>query len=64
MRLDELFRIELSEDGLIVPGVNTTQDVQPGETARQAKKHGNVVNDGGIPPTLQSNGKFAPPKST
>jgi hypothetical protein len=28
----------LSEDGKIVPGVNTTVDVKPGETERQAKK--------------------------
>ena len=29
---------ELTEDGRIVKGVNTTPDVQPGETERQAKK--------------------------
>ena len=29
---------ELAEDGRIVKGVNTTPDVQPGETERQAKK--------------------------
>jgi hypothetical protein len=29
---------ELFEDGKIVPGVNTTVDVKPGETERQAKK--------------------------
>jgi len=28
----------ISEDGRIVPGVNTTVDVKPGETERQAKK--------------------------
>jgi len=28
----------LAEDGKIVPGVNTTVDVKPGETERQAKK--------------------------
>ena len=28
----------LAEDGRIVPGVNTTVDVKPGETERQAKK--------------------------
>jgi hypothetical protein len=28
----------LSEDGRIVPGVNTTVDVKPGETERQARK--------------------------
>ena len=34
MRLYEI----LAEDGRIVPGVNTTVDVQPGETERQARK--------------------------
>ena len=29
---------DLTEDGVIVKGVNTTPDVQPGETERQAKK--------------------------
>ena len=29
---------DLTEDGRIVKGVNTTPDVQPGETERQAKK--------------------------
>ena len=33
MKITELF-----EDGVIVPGVNTTPDVKPGETERQAKK--------------------------
>ena len=28
----------ISEDGVIVPGVNTTVDVKPGETERQAAK--------------------------
>lgn len=28
----------INEDGVIVPGVNTTPDVKPGETERQAKK--------------------------
>lgn len=28
----------IKEDGVIVPGVNTTPDVKPGETERQAKK--------------------------
>ena len=28
----------LVEDGVIVPGVNTTVDVKPGETERQARK--------------------------
>jgi hypothetical protein len=31
----------INEDGVIVPGVNTTVDVKPGETERQAAKFGN-----------------------
>ena len=31
----------IKEDGVIVPGVNTTVDVKPGETERQAAKFGN-----------------------
>ena len=31
----------VKEDGVIVPGVNTTVDVKPGETERQAAKFGN-----------------------
>ena len=34
------------EDGKIVPGVNTTVDVQPGETERQAKKLFPMNKDG------------------
>lgn len=37
MRINEI----LHEEGVIVPGVNTTVDVQPGETERQAAKFGN-----------------------
>ena len=37
---------ELAEDGKIVPGVNTTVDVQPGETERQAKKLFPMNKDG------------------
>ena len=52
------FLIEL---GKIVPGVNTTVDINPDSTVVQAKKFGNRVDKGGIPPKLQSNGKFDPP---
>ena len=38
--------------GKIVPGVNTTPDVKPGETARQAAKFGNKVDGTGRPPEL------------
>jgi hypothetical protein len=57
MRLEEMFVSKLFELGTIVPGVNTTPDVKPGETPRQAIKFGNKVDDGGIPPIMQTNGK-------
>jgi hypothetical protein len=46
----------LSEAGVgkIVKGVNTTVDVQPGETQRQAAKFGNHVDGEGRPPELHS----------
>ena len=55
--------ISLQEDGLyaklveagvgkIVKGVNTTVDVQPGETQRQAAKFGNKVDSEGRPPEI------------
>ena len=37
---------DLTEDGRIVKGVNTTPDVQPGETERQAKKLFPMNKDG------------------
>jgi hypothetical protein len=46
--LDVLF-----EEGKIVPNVNTTVDVQPGETQRQAAKMGFVLDANGCPPTFQ-----------
>lgn len=46
------FRELISEEGLIVPGVNTTADVKPGEIRRQAAKFGMVVTDGGVPPIV------------
>lgn len=50
---DDLYR-KLSEAGVgkIVKGVNTTVDVQPGETQRQAAKFGNHVDSEGRPPEL------------
>lgn len=42
-----------NEDGVIVPGVNTTVDVKPGETERQAAKFGN----GKIKPLMPKRGK-------
>lgn len=55
MRLWELLTPstrKLNEEGKIVPGVNTTCDVQPGETQRQAAKFGNKLDAKGRPPLL------------
>jgi hypothetical protein len=46
------YREIICELGLIVPGVNTTPDVRPGETKRQAAKMGFDVDENGIPPLL------------
>jgi hypothetical protein len=43
----------VTEDGKIVPGVNTTVDVKPGETERQAAKFGNKLTKSG-PPLLMA----------
>ena len=43
---------ELTEDGRIVKGVNTTADVGPNEIKIQAAKFGNKVDKDGRPPTL------------
>jgi len=40
----------ISEEGLVVPGVNTTPDVQPGESKRQGAKLGFDLDDNGVPP--------------
>lgn len=42
----------LHEDGKIIPNVNTTVDVKPGETERQAAKFGNKLDAKGRPPLL------------
>jgi hypothetical protein len=39
----------VQEDGKIVQGVNTTVDVKPGETERQAAKFGNKLTKKGPP---------------
>lgn len=55
MRLWELFSTDtefLGEEGRIVAGVNTTKDVQPGETQRQAAKFGNILDANGLPPLI------------
>jgi len=49
---DGKFKIYLREDGKIIPNVNTTCDVQPGETERQAAKFGNELDSKGRPPLL------------
>jgi putative chitinase len=43
---------ELTEDGRIVKGVNTTVDVGTDEIKKQAAKFGNTVDKDGRPPTL------------
>jgi len=55
----------ISEEGLIVPGVNTTIDVKPGEIARQGAKMGFDLNSSGLPPLIYGSGhqkKSSPPK--
>lgn len=60
MRYHELTKQRIDELGCIVLGVNTTKDVKPGETKRQAAKFGNEVTPEGLPPIIQSNGKIPP----
>ena len=45
MKINEI----IQEDGKIVQGVNTTVDVKPGETERQAAKFGNKITKKGPP---------------
>jgi hypothetical protein len=49
----DLFSESINEEGKIVPNVNTTVDVQPGETQRQAAKFGNKLDDKSRPPLLR-----------
>ena len=53
MRLWEL----LSEEGKIIPNINTTVDVQPGETQRQAAKFGNNLDRDGLPPLIHKSSR-------
>ncbi len=46
MRWNEI----IGEEGKIVPGVNTTADVQPGEIQRQGAKMGFNLSADGLPP--------------
>jgi hypothetical protein len=48
--------------GKIVKGVNTTTDVGPDAVQKQARKFLNKVSQTGVPPQIQSNGKFVAPK--
>lgn len=50
---DEEAYESLHEDGKIIPNVNTTCDVQPGETERQAIKFGNKLDAKSRPPLLR-----------
>ena len=43
---------EISEDGRIVKGVNTTVDVDTNQIPKEAGKFGNKVDKDGVPPTL------------
>jgi len=43
---------EISEDGRIVKGVNTTVDVDTNQIPKEASKFGNTVDKDGVPPTL------------
>ena len=52
MKLIELLMGECAGVGRIVPGVNTTVDVQPGEIRRQAAKWGFDVTPDGNPPSI------------
>ena len=45
---------EVAGVGKIIKGVNTTVDVKPGETQRQAAKFGNKVDANNRPPELHS----------
>ena len=56
---------KLSEEGgvgRVVKGVNTTSDVGPREIQKQARKFGNITTPDGVPPQIQTNGKFKPVK--
>jgi hypothetical protein len=48
--------------GTVVKGVNTTADVGPDAVQKQARKFLNKVSRTGVPPQIQSNGKFSAPK--
>lgn len=53
----------LKEEGLIVPGVNTTIDVKVGEIQRQSAKFGNKLDKDGNPPSMWDSAKLAVSKT-
>ena len=56
MKLAELRSKKLDDDAAgvgIITKQNTTKDVKPGETGRQAKKFGFKLNKKGRPPKLR-----------
>jgi hypothetical protein len=52
MRLHEILFQECAGVGKIVPGVNKTPDVQPGEIRRQGEKFGFDLSPDGEPPSI------------
>ncbi len=58
------YREIISEEGKIVPGVNTTPDVQPGEIARQGAKMGFNLTPEGLPPVWTGFGHSTGAKDT
>jgi|APCry1669189733_1035249.scaffolds.fasta_scaffold21245_2 hypothetical protein len=63
MRIRDLVD-EAAGVGKIEKGINTTQDVLPGEIRRQAAKMGMTVSDDGVPPIASTNGKDAVKESS
>ena len=56
------FITEIAGVGRVIPGVNTTPDVGPGETKRQAAKLGMKTDWDGRPPIARTDGKLGPNK--
>jgi hypothetical protein len=58
-------KIDINEEGKIIPNINTTVDVQPGETQRQSAKFGNILGPDGCPPLIYKNSQhFTKAKDT
>ena len=58
------YRELITEEGKIIPGVNSTCDVQPGETARQGAKFGFDLSPEGLPPVWTGLYSFTNAKDT